>query len=178
MADGCLSSMDGVVAVLEVLQLLRSMARPLPNAPTRGGLRVAGVGRADVRVCLVGCLHGRGARAIARVEPEDMTGGLLKRSLRPCLSRERRAGFRPVERGISSASRAARVCGRLSVTLVCPAAPRSQLRPEAGPCRRSASAAPRAGAQRSDVHFRGLSVVSTSGVSMPTRSNYGNLSIT
>jgi len=72
LADGCLSSMDGVVAVLEVLQLLRSMARPLPNAPTRGGLRVAGVGRADVRVCLVGCLHGRGARAIARVEPEDM----------------------------------------------------------------------------------------------------------
>jgi len=49
---------------------------------------------------------------------------------------------------------------------------------EAGACRRSASAAPRAGAQRSDVHFRGLSVVSTSGVSMPTRSNYGNLSIT
>ena len=157
--------MDGVVAVLEVLQLLRSMARPLPNAPTRGGLRVAGVGRADVRVCLVGCLHGRGARAIARVEPEDMTGGVLKRSLRACLSRERRAGFRPVERGISSASRAARVCGRLSVTLVCPAAPRSQLRPEAGPCRRSASAAPRAGAQRSDVHFRGLSVIGTSGVS-------------
>jgi hypothetical protein len=48
---------------------------------------------------------------------------------------------------------------------VCPAAPRSQLRPEAGPCRRSASAAPRAGAQRSDVHFRGLSVIGTSGVS-------------
>ena len=48
---------------------------------------------------------------------------------------------------------------------MCPAAPSSQLRPEAGPCRRSASAAPRAGAQRSDVHFRGLSVIGTSGVS-------------
>lgn len=48
---------------------------------------------------------------------------------------------------------------------MCPAAPRSQLRPEAGPCRRSASAAPREGAQRSDVHFRGLSVIGTSGVS-------------
>ena len=48
-ADRGLGSIDGVVAVLEVLQLLRSMARPLPNAPTRSGLSVVGVGRA--RVC-------------------------------------------------------------------------------------------------------------------------------
>ena len=47
-ADGGLGSIDGVVAVLEVLQLLRSMARPLPNAPTRGGVSVVGVGRASV----------------------------------------------------------------------------------------------------------------------------------
>ena len=60
-ADGRLGGMDGVVAVLEVLQLLRSMARPLPNAPTRGGgVSVVGVGRAGVRGerLIRGCLHG------------------------------------------------------------------------------------------------------------------------
>ena len=55
------------------------------------------------------------------------------------LSHERRAGLRPAKRGISSSWRAARVCRLLRVTEVCPAPPSYQLRPEAGPCRRSAS---------------------------------------
>ena len=81
------------------------------------------------------------------------------------LSRERRAGFRPADRGISSSWRAARVCRLLRVTEVCPAPPSSQLRPEAGPCRCPASTARRAGVQSHDALFRSAGRVSTSGVS-------------
>eukprot|EP00964_Phaeocystis_antarctica_P022594 scaffold12562_cov30-Phaeocystis_antarctica.AAC.1 len=71
----------------------------------------------------------------------------------------------PADRRLSSSWRAARVCRLLRVTEVCPAPPSSQLRPEAGPCRRSASTARRAGVQSHDALFRSAGRVSTSGVS-------------
>jgi len=92
-----------------------------------------------------------------KVCPENVLGG------EPVLAR--RAGFCPADRGISSSWRAARVCRLLRVTEVCPAPPSSQLRPEAGPCRRSASTARRAGVQSHDALFRSAGRVSTSGVS-------------
>ena len=70
------------------------------------------------------------------------------------LSRESRAEYRPAGRRISSVERAARICRLLRVTEVCRTLPRSQLRPEAGPCRRSASTARRAGVQSHDALFR------------------------
>ena len=75
---------------------------------------------------------------------------------------KRQAKCRPVDRGISSVSRAARVCRRLRVTEVCRAAPGSRVRSEAGPCRRSASTARRAGGQSHDALFR-----SEAGLALP-----------
>lgn len=74
-ADGGLGSIDGVVAVLEVLQLLRSMARPLPNAPTRGGVSVVGVGRASV------CGRAPGWLSAFRCADSDFNSG---RTAKPC----------------------------------------------------------------------------------------------